>query len=316
MDTTIVFNAQQGALWDWRVAVDLFFGGMGVGAFLFAVLIDWRYQGKYSRICQTGAWLAPLFVIIGLFFVMLKMGRPMAIFLTFTTYAPSSPLWWGGIFQTLFLLGTIYYAIQWMNPEAGEKARRRLGWSLIPIAFIVGAYHGFLLSVFRAKPLWNTGPTMVAAILGFVTTGIAAILLIHLLRMKRSGRLGQKEWVKEFLGDVREIRLVLGAALIAQVFTFFIWWISLKYGNLSAQEALAAANAAYGPLFWWVGIGLGLILPLLLGSYIVFRGERASLNTEVNFIWGTSALILMGGFVFRLAIVLGGQVALPIATLS
>lgn len=316
MDTTIVFNAQQGTFWDWRVAVDLFFGGMGVGSFLFAILIDWRYEGKYRRICQTGAWLAPLFVLVGLFFVLLKMGRPMSIFLTFTAYAPTSPLWWGGIFQTLFLLGTIYYAIQWMKPDEGESARRRLGWFLIPIAFIVGAYHGFLLSVFRAIPLWNTGPTVVAAILGFVTTGIAAILLIHLLRMKWAGRLGQTEWVKEFLGDVREIRLLLGAALIGQVFTLFIWWISLKYGNLSAQEALAAANAAYGPLFWGVGISLGLILPLLLGWYTVLRGDQATLNMELNMIWVTSALILIGGFAFRLAIVLGGQVAMPMATLS
>ena len=316
MDTTIVFHAQQGIFWDWRVAVDLFFGGMGVGAFLFTVLIDWRYEGKYRRICQTGAWLAPIFVMIGLFFVMLKMGRPMAIFLTFTAYAPTSPLWWGGIFQTLFVLGTIIYAIKWMNPDEGESLRRKVGWYLMPIAFIVGAYHGFLLSVFRSKPLWNTGPTVVAAILGFVTTGIAAILLIHLIRMKLSGRLEQTEWVQEFLGDVREIRILLGAALIAQVFTFFIWWISLKYGNLSAQQALAAVDEAYGPLFWWVGVGMGLILPLALGWYTMLKGEQATVKMEVNMIWVTSALILIGGFTFRLAVVLGGQVALPLSTLS
>ena len=46
----------------------------------------------------------------------------------------------------------------------------------IPVALIVGAYHGWLLTIARARPLWNTGPAMVAAIVGFVTTGMAAVL--------------------------------------------------------------------------------------------------------------------------------------------
>ena len=316
METSMIFTYPYSLIWDWRVATDLFFGGMGVGAFLFALLIDWRYEGKFKRICQTGAVLAPVFVVLGLIFLMAKMGRPMAIFLTFTTFAPSSPLWWGGIFQTLFVLGGIYYAVYWLTPDENVAARRRLGWALLPVALIVGGYHGFLLSIFRAKPLWNTGPTVVAAVLGFLTTGIAAIMLIHLIRMKLAGRLEQKEWVNEFLTEIHEVRLILGIALVLQVFTFFIWWVSLTYGDLAAQTALAAANAAYGSLFWWAGIGLGLIAPLLLGGYTVFKGTRAGQSLEVNMIWITSGLILIGGFIFRLTMVLGGQVAQSIGSLS
>jgi protein NrfD len=309
MDPTIVFNGPTYPVWDWRVALDLFFGGIGVGAFLIAVLVDWRYAGKYRRICHTAAVAAPVFVTLGLLFLMLKMGRPMALFYTFTTVAPTSPLWWGGIFQTLFILGAIYYALQWQMSDANVAFRRKLGWWLLPLAVIVGAYHGFLLSVLRARPLWNTGPTVVAAVLGFLTTGMAAVLLIHLLRMKLAHRLEQKDWVSEFLTDIREMRLLLGAALLAQLFTFFIWWISLLFGPQGAQDALAAANAAYGSLFWGIGIGAGLVLPLLIGGYAVLRGERLSVSMEVNTIWVTSALILVGGIVYRMAVVLGGQAA-------
>ena len=316
METSMIFTFPHSPIWDWRVATDLFFGGMGVGAFLFALLVDWRYEGKYNRICQTGAVLAPAFMVLGLIFLMAKMGRPMAIYLTFTTIAPSSPLWWGGIFQTLFVLGGIYYAVQWLTPEANKTARRRLGWALLPVALIVGGYHGFLLGIFRSKPLWNTGPTVVAAVLGFLTTGIAAIMLIHLVRMKLAGRLDQREWVNEFLTEIREVRVILGIALVLQVFTFFIWWISLTYGDLAARTALAAANAAHGPLFWSVGIGLGLIAPLVLGGYTVLQGTRAGQALEVNMIWVTSGLILIGGFVFRLTMVLGGQAVQSIGSLS
>jgi formate-dependent nitrite reductase membrane component NrfD len=164
--------------------------------------------------------------------------------------------------------------------------------------------------------LWNSGPTVVAAILAFMTTGVAAIMLVHLLRMKLAGRLRDEGYVHEVLADLREVRLILGAALLAQGFTLFIWWLSLKYGYLGAQQALEAANAAYGPLFWSVGIGLGLVVPLLLGAYTMASQDRVSVRFEVNMIWITSGLILVGGFVFRLAVVLGGQAALPIHTLS
>jgi formate-dependent nitrite reductase membrane component NrfD len=66
MDSQIVFNTQSGLMWDWRVALDLFLGGIGVGTYLFAVWLDWRFAGKYRRICQTAAWLAPIAVLAGL----------------------------------------------------------------------------------------------------------------------------------------------------------------------------------------------------------------------------------------------------------
>ena len=88
-----------------------------------------------------------------------------------------------------------------------------------------------------------------------------------------------------------------------------MWWISLQSGLAPAQMALNAANAAYGPLFWYGGIGLGLVIPLALGAYTVVYGGRAGVRLEVNMIWLTSGLILVGGFIFRLAVVLGGQMA-------
>lgn len=316
MDPQVIYNTQPGLTWDWRVAVDLYFGGMGVGAFLFAVLVDWRYKGRFQRICQTGACLAPLLVVIGLVFLMLKMGRPFNMFQTFINFAPTSPLWWGGIFQTLFIFGGVVYGYLWLRPEVRARERIALGWALLPISLIVGAYHGLLLSVIRSRPLWNTGPTVVAAILAFVSTGIAAIMLVHLVRMHLAGRLKDERYVRDVLSDLREVRQILGAALLAQGFTLFIWWLSLKFGHLDAQEALQAANTAYGPWFWLVGIGLGVVVPLLLGAYTMLRQERISTRFEVNMIWITSGLILVGGFVFRWAVVLGGQVALPIHTLS
>lgn len=315
MESELVYNIQHGPYWDWKVAVDLFLGGAGVGAFLFAVLTDAIYKGRYRRICQTAAWLSPLLVGLGLLFLLFKLGRPFHLFATYQNFAPTSPLWWGGIFQPLLILGSIVYALLWFRWDSAGQGRRALGWLLAPVAIIVGAYHGLLLAVMTSRPLWNTGPTVVAAVLGFVMTGIAAVLLVHLVRMKVAGRLGDQGHAAKFLEDMRIVRNILVAALLLQLITFFLWWMSLHYGSLQDKQALAAANASYGPMFWYLGVGLGLALPLALGGLAVVLGETAHRKLQVVMIALTSVMILVGGFFFRLAVVLGGQVELPVSSL-
>jgi formate-dependent nitrite reductase membrane component NrfD len=82
----------------------------------------------------------------------------------------------------VLVVGSLGYAWMWRDAMAEVPARRILGWTLAPIAIIVGAYHGLLMAVVTARPLWNTGPTVVAALLCFAATGIAAVGLTHLVR--------------------------------------------------------------------------------------------------------------------------------------
>jgi protein NrfD len=316
MTPEIIYEVQSGPFWDWRVALDLFLGGAGVGAFLVAIFLDEWFDGKYRRICRTAALLAPVLIIAGLVLVMLKMGRPFDLFLAYTNPNPRAPLWWGGIFQPLLVLGTFLYAVRWRAATPHDSARRWLGRLLAPVAVIVGAYHGLLLGVMVSRPLWNTGPTVVAALLGFASTGIAVVMLVHLLQMKMAGRLADEDHVAGFLDDMRVVRNVLVAVLVLQLGTFFFWWLSLRFGSLHDQEALTVANGTYGPMFWWLGIGIGLVVPLALGGFIVLLGEDSRRRLQCTMIGFTSALILVGGFFFRLAVVLAGQSQMPVHIFS
>lgn len=311
MDPEIVFNIQSGPAWDWRVAMDLYLGGAGVGAILFAVLIDHAFSGRYRRLTRTAAWLGPVLVAIGLVLIMVKMGRPLNAWHNYTNVNLLSPLWWGGIFQPLVVVVGLLYAWSWRDAEANVRWRRGLGVALVPLTVIVGAYHGLLLSVLNSRPLWNTGPTLVAALLAFATTGIAVVLLVHLMRMGIGGRLSVQDHLGRFLDDLRVVRNSLLTLLVLQLGTAFVWWLSLRLGSLDQQRALAAANEAYGPMFWYGGIVLGLALPLLLGGAELFLGEaRRRRGLEVVTIAITSGMILVGGYFFRLALVLGGQAEL------
>jgi len=318
MESEIVFQIQPGPHWDWRVALDLFLGGAGVGALLFAIGVDELFRGRYRHICQTAAWLSPLLVTAGLAFLLMKLGRPFDLMLTYSNFNPHSPLWWGGVFQPLLIIGGFWYALKWnkaqRQPEAPDIGRRVLGWMLAPLAVIVGGYHGLLLAVVTARPLWNTGPTVMAAMLGFLATGISAVMLVHLARMKLGRRLADEAHLATFLDDMTIIRNILVATLLLQLGTFFLWWLSLSYGSLQDRQALDVANTAYGPMFWWLGIGLGLVLPLALGGLAILGGEAAHRTLQVSAIALTSGMILVGSYFFRLAVVLGGQ--LDLSTLS
>jgi len=310
MNPEIVYITQHGPYWDWKVALDLFLGGAGVGALLFAILLDAGLHGKYRRICHTAAWLSPLLIATGLLLIMLKMGRPFHAYHTYLNVNLTSPLWWGGIFQPLVVGGGFVYAFLWNDPDRHVALRRMLGWVLAPLTLIVGAYHGMLLSTMVAHPLWNTGPTVVAALLSFATSGIAVVMLIHLLRMKLAGRLSQPDHVAEFLDDILMVRNALGGLLVLQLGTFLLWWLDLRLGGAPAQRALEAANASYGPVFWGLGIGIGLIVPLFLGLWSILSGEPGHRRRQVRIIAASSALIFIGAFFFRLALVLGGQAEL------
>ena len=311
METEFVYQIQSGPFWDWRVSLDLFVGGAGVGALFFAVLLDEWFKARYRRICHTAAWLSPILVTLGLILIMSKLGRPFHLFLVYTTFNPAAPLWWGGIFQPLLIIGSLVYALKWNHAQDQDAGRIWLGRILLPLALIVGAYHGLLLSTMVSHPLWVAGPTVVAALLGFASTGIAIVMLVHLVRMKIAGRLDDEEHTAAYLDDMRVVRNTLVGVLVLQLGTCFLWWLSLKYGALQDQQALAAANGAYGPMFWWLGLGLGLVLPLALGAITVLLGEASHRRLQVSMIGLTSFLILVGGFFFRTALVLGGQVHLP-----
>lgn len=318
METTIFYQVQPGPYWDWRIGLDLFLGGAGVGAFLVAVGLSAVYRGKYPRICQTAAWLCPILVLGGLVSLLFEMGQPLRLLLVFTRFAPTSPLWWGGFIQALFVVGGVVYAARWRGARPEEDAvRDRIGWVLTPVALMVGAYHGLLLAVMTSKPLWNTGPTVVAALLGFGTTGIAAVMFVHLLRMAWAGRTRDLEWLSHFLDDMRPtLQNALVVMLVAQVGTLILWWMSLQFGSLQDRESLAAANLAHGPMFWVLGVGLGLALPLALWAYATWNRKANDAALEVRMILVTSVLILLGGFFFRLAVVLAGQASVPPSTLS
>jgi protein NrfD len=314
MDPTLVYNIQSGPIWDWRVAVDLFAGGVGVGAFLFAVVLGRSGNQRYQRLAQTAAVIAPFLVILGLAFLFWKVGNKLNVYQMAINLAPTSLMWWGFLLQSALVVLGLVYAWLWRDraPHAGRSA---LGLLVGLLALLVGIYHGLLLAVLTSHPLWATGSMVMMAILAFITTGVAGVLLAHLIRMLFTGRSEEEGELAEFVNGLRPVRNLLVITLALMLANFLAWWVDLSFGTLESRQALAAALSVYGPLFTQIGIGLGLIVPLLLVAWFFGKAPIKRPALTLSVIALSSILVLVGGFVIRYAVVMGGQVSLPISTL-
>ena len=169
-------------LWDIRVVLDLFLGGIGIGAFVLAsILYTIDYQ-KYKIVCKTGFFIAPIFVAVGLLFLLLEIGRPLHAITMLISVNPTSILSWGGFLQGGFIVLSLFIAFKILKDQAISNI---LLFITMTLAFIVGIYHGALLSSL-GRSVWNSSLPVLflstSLVSGFLTTMfIAKILRICLL---------------------------------------------------------------------------------------------------------------------------------------
>jgi protein NrfD len=292
--------------WGLNIALDLFLGGIGVGTFLTAVIVSSFSGYKFKKVSSIAAYLTPLMVGAGFLFLILHLGRPFRLYRMFTHFNVTSPLSWGGWLQAIFFFISVLYALMWLAdtdqfkklPRLFDNVKRKriIGFIGFPFALGVGIYHGFLLMVFKSRPLWNTGPTVIMAICGFIMTGIALVVLV--LSFSRHS--------KELLQELTLSRNILGAAIITQLIVIALWLSSLYFGPGSSHQSMLRLITEYGLPFWGGAIFLGLVLPLLIGTYAVFhKGKKEAFSYSVPKI--TSLMVLTGGFILRYVIIVAAQ---------
>jgi protein NrfD len=277
--------------WGGSIALDLYFGGIGVGTFLFAVMLSFFYGEKCQLACKVAALVTPISVAFGFLFLIGHLGHPERFYLVYTKVRLTSPIWWGAWFQALFSLISIAYAwMWWKNPDNPRK--KILGYIGVPFALAVGVYHGFVLMVFKSKPLWNTGPTTVTAICGFIMTGIALVVLIMSLMTRENS----------LLEELKISRNIMGAAIAVQLLTLALWVSSLYFGTGESHVAMLRLVQDYGGLFWGVAVIVGLALPLVIGAAaIVHEKNTGRFSYAVPLI--TSLMVLVGGFAVRYVVI-------------
>jgi len=291
-------------IWTWEVAMYLFLGGLTAGIMIFAALITVRNKDQVAPFAAARlALLAPIMLSLGMTTLFMDLEHKLFVYRFYTSFQITSPMSWGAwiliviypvsVLQILSTLRSGYSSIADFVDRLTigrlvldwcERYRKKIAFTVIPFAVVLGIYTGILLSAFSARPFWNNG---VLGILFLVSGMSTAAALVVLLARQRSE--------KELFTRIDLVLIVAEIGLVALAL------ISLASGSAQHLEALESImGGAYTIPFWVLFVGIGLLIPLLLETL-----EMAGVSKSLAML--APVLVLVGGFALRQVVLDAGQ---------
>ncbi|MDD2383592.1 MAG: polysulfide reductase NrfD [Sulfurospirillaceae bacterium] len=275
-------------LWDIRVSLDLFLGGLGVGAFLMGAVLYYIDAKIYEGIVKKAFIFAPLLVMAGLVLLLSELGRPMNVIKTLYAINPTSFMSVGIFLQLTFVALSLYIAFSVLT-KGTVILCAKVVYTCAILAGLVGLYHGFLLSGIAREP-WNNAMPVIF----FVSSILAGSSLILLLNINSA-----EEVAKKF-----KLPIVINMVLTLELAAIFAWVYNLALTTASSKHIYDVLMSSFGVEFWGLSIVVGLIIPLTLFT-LVLLGKTTFKSVFVL----ASIAIVVGSFFLKNLVVYLGQMA-------
>ena len=173
-------NGQLQLEWGWLIAVYLFLGGVGGGAYTIAAINS--FLGESLALSTTvGLWIGFPALLIGTLFLMLDLGSPSKAVLA-AMKPGTSWIARGTLIISIFMVLSFVHLILHQFTKLGATADGETIIDIIAIAgivFAIGtmAYTGILLSASKGIPFWRSGVVPVVFVISATVTGHFAIML-------------------------------------------------------------------------------------------------------------------------------------------
>jgi len=319
-------------LWGLPVIWYLFLAGLGAGALVTSGSLVLRGRGdpNYFRLARYGAVLSLPTVALGAALLVFELGSFQAghwfRWINLYKVITLSPMSLGSWFLILYFAVAAPYVFTFLvpNSSANDKyahMRRVLAYPCIALGIGVAVYTGVLLGAMPSRPLWNSPILALLFLVSSISTGIAAVIVSDWI----ADKIGTAKWFAEHLGWDRERDtsgtfraeyLLASTDTIFIAFEILVIFLFFMYAHLTVGDARAAIKVfewggALSSHFWIGAVLFGLAIPALLelkkilppllgtGSY-VHSGAMVVI---------VPVMVIIGGFILRYVIVVGGQVA-------
>ncbi|MFH1996326.1 MAG: NrfD/PsrC family molybdoenzyme membrane anchor subunit [Candidatus Omnitrophota bacterium] len=269
---------------DWMIAAYFFLGGLSAGTYIFSVAANY-WRKEFKPLALTATVLTPVTIAIGMLILLADLGRPDRALGLVAHFNPTSAVSWGFWIINIFLALSVLYG--WFVFKGEAEKGKNIAYIGLPLSIAVAAYTGVLLAQAPGKELWHATILPVLFLVGGITSGLALILLVS----------GKK--IDEV--SLRNLGKLVAWLVILELGLIFIKIIVYVNGEVSAQVAAQFRySRQFGFLFWVVELALGGLIPIA----ILLRSKTSPLSRTV-----ATVLILIGIFVMRYIIVVGGQIA-------
>ena len=273
-------------VWDIRVSLDLFLGGLGVGAFLVGAVLFYMDAKIYESIIQKSFVIAPVLVIIGLLLLLTELGRPLNVIKTIYAVNPTSFMSIGIFLQSAFVAVALFLAFRILTKGMDALCEKFVYIGAV-LAGLVGLYHGYLLTGIAKEP-WNNA----IPVIFFVSSILSGSSLVFLLSLSELDSL-----ISKF-----KIPLIINMVLTLELAAVLAWVYNLALTTASSKHAYDVLMSSFGFEFWGLSIFVGLVVPLALLTLVIL-GKTSLKSVALP----TFATMVVGSFFLKNLVVYLGQ---------
>jgi formate-dependent nitrite reductase membrane component NrfD len=287
-------NGQLQHHWSWLVAVYLFLGGVGAGAYTIGAINS--FMGEGLELSTTvGLWISFPALLIGSLCLIADLGSPSRAFLA-GMKPGSSWIARGTWIISLFMVFAFLHFVLHLYTNVGGAIISLV--AVLGILFAIGtmSYTGILLSASKGIPFWRSGVVPVVFVISAVVTGHFSIMLGVTL-------LGRGTAAMEPMLTMALEAVVLVVLEVLAILFFLQAAFREPDSRESAERILRKKMFVFG---YFV---LGLAAPLVLMLMAYRSMAQATAGNTMALVAIGAVLGLVGGLILRQAILICG--ALP-----
>ncbi len=290
-------NGQMQREWGWWIAIYLFLGGIGGGAYTIGA-VNWLIGEGAEASTTMGLWIGFPALAIGSICLLADLGSPTRAILAGMRPRTSWMARGFWIISIFMILAFVHFVLH-IFTEASQlpSGSALLNWIAVAgIVFAVGtmAYTGILLSASKGIPFWRSGAVPVVFVVSALVTGHFTIMLSMAMGF------GGADMTEPLRIMALEAAVLVVLEVLAVVFFLQAAW-SRPDPRESAERILRKRSFVVGYFL------LGLAVPLAL-MVLAYRSQAGASN-YLGMIFLGAALGLMGGLILRQSVLVCG--ALP-----
>jgi formate-dependent nitrite reductase membrane component NrfD len=292
-------NGQMQREWGWWIAVYLFLGGIGGGAYTIGAF-NWLVGGIAEESTTVSLWIGFPALAIGSLCLLADLGSPTKAVLAGKRPGTSWIARGFWIISIFMVLAFLHFVLHLFTGASQLGAGRTLlnVIAVLGIVFAVGtmAYTGVLLSASKGIPFWRSGVVPVVFVVSAVVTGHFTIMLGIVLT---SG--------SQAVPDPLRFMAFEAAILVALEILAIVFFLQAAFRLPDPRES---AERILGNRMFVLGyFVLGLAVPLILMVVVYRTSALQSAGNAVALLGIGAVLGLAGGLILRQAILVSG--ALP-----
>jgi len=293
--------------WGPILAGYLFLGGLAGGAYMVGALTDLFKKEKYAVLSKSGILASFVSIVLGLVLLVFDLKRfkevPLVILNAYRRF-PGSIMTVGTWIITGFTLVSLVTVVLWYLDGHGlvRKIVEVIG---VILGLATAAYTGILLSFARGVPFWNSGFLPWLFVLSGLLTGLAiSVLLIPIAAVFMPKAFG--DFKSTWNATLEYLELVGYSDDLGIPMIFIETAVMLLYLVTTPSTGILWSGSGIS-LYFYAYLLLALLMPMALTYYNQKLTTAGRHKTVVYLTLLTTVLVLVGGFLLRYVVLIGGQ---------